>query len=36
MRSQAVIRKLPELEKKIKELEALLEILLKEKEELSS
>lgn len=36
MRSQAIIRKLPELEKKIKELEALLEILLKEKEELSS
>ena len=36
MRSQAIFRKLPELEKKIKELEGLLEILLKEREELSS
>ena len=36
MRSQAVNRKLPELEKKVKELETLLEILLKEKVELSS
>lgn len=36
MRSQAIFRKLPDLEKKIKELESLLEILLKEKEELSS
>lgn len=35
MRSQAVFRKLPELEKKIKELEGLLEVLLKEKEEIS-
>lgn len=36
MRSQAIFRKLPELDKKIKELESLLEILLKEKEEISS
>jgi UDP-3-O-[3-hydroxymyristoyl] glucosamine N-acyltransferase len=36
MRAQAVYRKLPELDKKIKELESLLEILQREREELSS
>jgi UDP-3-O-[3-hydroxymyristoyl] glucosamine N-acyltransferase len=36
MRAQAVYRKLPELDKKIKELESLLEILQNEREELSS
>ena len=36
MRAQAVYRKLPELDKKIKELESLLEILHREREELSS
>jgi UDP-3-O-[3-hydroxymyristoyl] glucosamine N-acyltransferase len=36
MRAQAIFRKLPDLEKKIKELENLIEILIKEKEELSS
>ncbi|MFN4808171.1 MAG: UDP-3-O-(3-hydroxymyristoyl)glucosamine N-acyltransferase [Bacteroidota bacterium] len=36
MRSQAIFRRLPDLDKKIKELENLVEIMLKEKEELSS
>ena len=36
MRSQALFRKLPDLDRKIKELENLIEILIKEKEELSS
>lgn len=36
MRSQAIFRRLPDLDKKIKELENLVEIILKEKEELSS
>lgn len=36
MRSQALFRKLPDMDRKIKELENLMEILIKEKEELSS
>jgi UDP-3-O-[3-hydroxymyristoyl] glucosamine N-acyltransferase len=36
MRANAIFRKLPDLDKKIKELENLIEILIKEKEELSS
>ena len=36
MRSQAVFRRLPQIEKKIKELEVLIEILQKEREELTS